>query len=99
MLNQYLIKVGAPTVVQRDQWHLGSTGMQVRSLAPHSGLRIGHSHSCDVGHNCGSDLIPGPGTPYAAGQQTKIDKNIINFTYDRFSFYFICVCVCLFCPF
>ena len=31
-------------------------------------LRIWHSHSCSLGHNCSSDLIPGLGTPYAAGQ-------------------------------
>ena len=25
----------------------------------HSGLRIQHCHSCGLGHNYGSDLIPG----------------------------------------
>ena len=27
-----------------------------------SGLRIWHCHSCGIGHSCGSDWIPGPGT-------------------------------------
>ena len=26
------------------------------------------SHSCGLGSNCGLDLIPGQGTPYATGQ-------------------------------
>ena len=30
--------------------------------------------SCGVGHNCGLDLIPDPGTPYAAGQPKKKKK-------------------------
>ena len=30
-------------------------------------------HSCGVGHNCGSDPMPGPGPPCAAGQP-KIGK-------------------------
>ena len=33
-----------------------------------SGLRICHCRSCGLGGDCGSDLIPGPGTPYAAGR-------------------------------
>ena len=27
-----------------------------------------------TGHNCGSDLFPGPGTPYALGQPKKKKK-------------------------
>ena len=50
---------GVPTVVQQDQQHLWSTP------AWHSGLRIWHCH------NCLSDLIPGPGTPYTEGQPKK----------------------------
>ena len=42
----------------RRHW---STGMQVRTLAGHSGLRIWHCHSCSVGCNCGSALFPGLG--------------------------------------
>lgn len=37
--------------------------MQVRSPAQHSGLRIHHCHSCGLGHNHGSNLIPGLRTP------------------------------------
>ena len=32
--------LGVPAVVQHNQWHLWSTGTQVRSPARHSGLRI-----------------------------------------------------------
>ena len=37
--------------------------------AQHSGLRIHccRSWSCCLGHNCGSDLIPGQGIPYVVG--------------------------------
>ena len=40
-------------VVSLEQWHTGS------SWALHIGLRIWHCHSCGVGCNCGSNLIPG----------------------------------------
>ena len=46
----------------------------------HSGLRIWQCCNCGVGCNCGSDLIPGPGTPYAAGWQTKQNKTKQNKT-------------------
>ena len=65
---------GAPTVVQWDQRCLGSTGMQVRSLAWHSGLRIQCCHSCGLGQDLSLDLIPGLGTPYAAGVTKKRKK-------------------------
>ena len=42
--------------------------MQVQSPTQHSGLRIRCGHNFGLGHNCGSDLLPGPGTPYASGQ-------------------------------
>ena len=57
-----------PTVAQGDWWRLCSTGMLVRSLTQHSGLRIWCCHSC------GSDMIPGPGTPCAAGWPKKKKK-------------------------
>ena len=34
-------------------------------------------HSCGVSRNCGSDLIPGPGTPYAGGRPKKKKKKRI----------------------
>ena len=49
-----------------EHWDAGS------SLARHSGLRI--QHTCGLGHNCGSDVIPGPGTPYAPGAKKKKKK-------------------------
>ena len=55
-------------------WHLGSTGTQVQSPARHSGLRIWHCGSSGLGHDCGSDLIPGPGTPYALGRPKMKNK-------------------------
>ena len=45
--------------------------MQVRSPAQHSGLRTWHCRGCGSDPNCGSTLIPGLGTPYAAGQPKK----------------------------
>ena len=59
-------------MVQQDGWHLGSTRMQVRSLARLSGLRIRCCCSCGLGLDCGSDLIPGLGTSYALGRLKKI---------------------------
>ena len=50
-------------MAHQDQHHLGSAGTQVQSLAQHSGLRIWCCHSCSLGHNCSSYLIPGQGTP------------------------------------
>ena len=38
------------------------------------GERIQHCYSFGIGHNCSSDLIPGPGTPYAEGQAKKKKK-------------------------
>ena len=61
-------KDGVPAVVQQDRQCLGSTGMQVRSLAQHSGLRIWHCHSYGLGCNYSSYVIPGLGTP---GQPRK----------------------------
>ena len=46
-------------------WDAGSTPSMP------SGLRIRCCHSCSLGCNCGSDLIPGLGTPYAKGQPKK----------------------------
>lgn len=33
-------------MAQWDRWHCWSSGMQVRSLARHSGLKIRRCHSC-----------------------------------------------------
>ena len=44
-------------MIQQDLQHLGSTGLQVRSLAEHSGLRIQHCCSCSLGGSCGLNLI------------------------------------------
>ena len=55
------LAVGVPAMAQQDQQPLWSSGMRVRSPAWHSVFRIQHCHSCGVGHNCGSDLIPSLG--------------------------------------
>ena len=47
---------------QQDWPHLWSPGMQIQF------------HSSGIGHNCTSDLIPGLGTPYAAGQSKQGKK-------------------------
>ena len=60
----YLKRMGVPSVAKwvNDPAHLwGISG----SLAWCSGLKIPRCGSCGIGHNCGSDLISGPGTPYA----------------------------------
>ena len=72
---------GVPSVSQWDQQCLGSAGMQVQSLIWHSGLRIQQCHSCGLGHNCGSDLIPDSGPPYAS-RQPKKKNNFFLFCYS-----------------
>ena len=63
---------GVPTVVQCDQQHLQSAGMQVPSLAWQSDLSTWH---CCI--NCLWDLIPGLRTPYAteAGAGGGVEKH------------------------
>ena len=68
-------ETGVLDVAQWDQQRLWSTGtQQVQSPAQHSRLRIQCCHSCCIDQNCGSALIPGPGTPYAAGQPKRKKK-------------------------
>ena len=55
-------------VVQQDQWHLCSSRMHVQSLAQHHELK---NPAWRVDHNCGLNLIPGPGTQYATGQPKR----------------------------
>ena len=58
-----------PAVVQRvkNQTAVALVTLEawVGSLAPHSGLRIQHCHSCSAGSSCSSDSIPGWELPYA----------------------------------
>ena len=61
-----------------DQWHLGSAGTQVQSLAWHSGFQDPALPQRGLGHNCGLDLIPGLGTPFATGQPQKKKKKTGN---------------------
>ena len=70
--------IGVPTVEQQNWQHRGSTGTQVEYPALHSGLRIRCCCSCSLGHNCGLDLIPGPGTPYGVRWPKKIKKHLIK---------------------
>ena len=56
---------------QRPQWN---AGMEVQSLAWHGGLKTQCCCSCSIGHNYGSDLIFGLGTPYAKRQPKKNKK-------------------------
>lgn len=65
---------------QRLPW---STETQVQSLTHHSGLRIWRCHTCGLGRNCSSALIPGLGTPRAEGQPKKKRKKNQNF-YQEF---------------
>lgn len=56
---------------QDQQQHLGNAGTQFPSPVWHSGLRILHCYSCSLGLDCGLDLIPDPGAPYASGWPKK----------------------------
>lgn len=58
--------------MQWDGQHLESPGTKVQSWPGKSGLRI--QHFCGLSCNYSSDLIPGPGTSQAAGQQKKEKK-------------------------
>ena len=60
--------------------HYCKMGLEVRSPAQHSGLRIWCCSSCSWDHDCSSDVIPGPGTPYAVGRPKK------NFWYTRYRY-------------
>ena len=59
-------------MVQWKQKCHGSAGTRVQSPAWHGGLRIPRCHSFGLGHDHGSDLIPGPGTPCATGQSFPV---------------------------
>ena len=48
-----------------------AAGMEIQSLGQHSELRIWYCRSCGIGHNSGSDAIPGLGTPYTVGVAKK----------------------------
>ena len=69
---------GVSAVVQQDQQHPGSAGMQVQSPARHSVLRIWHCHSCSLGCNCYSNLTPSPGIPYATEQPKRKKKSLLT---------------------
>lgn len=65
-------------------WHNGisdisAAGSHVQSLAWYSELRIWHCHNYSIGHKCGSDLIPGRGTPYVMKQLKKKKKKFQRF--------------------
>ena len=57
--------LGGSDAAQRDQWR--SLRTQVQSPAWHNGLK----DQMWLSRNCGSDLIPGPGTPYATGPSRR----------------------------
>ena len=85
LLSSKLQSLGVPTVARWDWQHLGSTGMQVRSPAQHSGLRIQCCHSCGIGCTWGLDLIPDPGTPYASRwpkRKTQETRHISLFSWS-----------------
>lgn len=62
-------------MAQEDHWHLWSAGL---ICAQHSGFRIQHCLSCDIGCNCVSDLIPGLVSAYAARWPKKKKKRKKN---------------------
>ena len=60
--------LGVPAVAQRDWRHFGSTRTQG---SPAQWIRIPRCCRCDLGQDCGLNLIPGLGTPYALGWPKK----------------------------
>ena len=60
-----LSKTGVPAVVQQD-WQAPGLAQWVKDPVL---LQLKHT-----GCNCGSDMIPGPGNPYAVGQPKKKNK-------------------------
>ena len=64
---------GVPAVAQQDWQHLSSARTQAQSPAWHSGLK-NPLHLWHIGCNCSLDLIPGPGAPYAQGDQKRKRK-------------------------
>ena len=65
---------GVSAVAQRDRGCLESAGTWVWSPALHSGLKIQHCHSCSLGCNCSSDLIPGNSKCRGAAKNEKKKK-------------------------
>ena len=61
-------------MVRQDGRRLWSAGAQVPSLTQHRGLRGQRSCGCGLGHRCGLDPIPDPGTLYATGWPKKKKK-------------------------
>lgn len=82
---------GVPTVVQWDWQYFGSVGTKVQSPAKHSGLRIWHCHSCSLGQNCGSDLIPGQNSIFGAARKenTHTHKTYPHLFYLVVIFFFL----------
>ena len=76
-----------------DLWCLGSTGLNVRSPAQHSGLRIQHCCSCGLGRDCGLDLVPGLGTPYAVGQPKMKEICTYIHLYKIYKYMYFHVCM------
>ena len=70
---------GEKEFLELPLWHNGMGSIlcvltQVCSLSQYSGLRIWCCCSFGLGCDCGLDLIPGPGVPYAVGQPKKKKK-------------------------
>ena len=65
-------------MAQQDWQCVWYTRMQVRSWVQHSRLRVWYYHSCRVDHNYSLDLIPGLGTPHAAGRPKKKKKKKVQ---------------------
>ena len=93
-IKQKTVVLGVPAGGQRDQWCLGSAGMQVLTPAGHSGLSIWHCCSFSSGCNSRSDLIPGPGELHVpwGGQKRKKKTKTKQWLLSFFFFFFDCAC-------
>ena len=62
-----------------EHWDMSSVPSQ------HNGIEIQCRHSCGLGQDCGLDLIPGVGAPYAEGWPKMKKKDLES---EKFGFPF-----------
>ena len=70
--------MGIPAVAQQDGWAVSPQHQDTGSILSPAQWVKGPGvavTAINVGYNCGLDLIPGLGTPYASGQP-KMKKEI-----------------------
>ena len=80
MLRPYFYNMSSPRIQEVRQTGVPAVaqwgGRCLWNSVMHRGLRIQHCCSSGLAHECGSDLIPDPGTRCAASQPPKIKNKI-----------------------